>query len=674
MLVQLADITFGYAGESLFEDLTWQVNPGEHIGLVGPNGAGKSTLLRLLAGELDPERGQVARTRGVTVGYLHQSQEFRGDGTIRSALMAPFAGVLALREELAALTTRLEGDHDPQLLDRYGRVEEEYRHKDGYTLDNRVRELCGDVGFEERDLDRPIATLSGGERNQLELAIVLLAAPDLLLLDEPTNHLDAVACERLERVLASYAGAFVLVSHDRYLLDQVATKIVEVDGGGVEEYPAGWRNYVAERDKREELLLKAYERQREAIARTEDFIRRNLAGQQTNQAKSRRKMLERVERLELHKSAWQAASRLGLRFEVGARASGKEVLVAEELTAGYDAARPVCRGVGLTIYRGDRVGIVGRNGCGKTTLLKTLLGKVRPLGGTVRRGHELRLAYFDQKLEDLDEERSLIDEIRSVRGDLSPDAVRNYLARFRFFGDDVFRAVKGLSGGERNRLALAKMILRPANVLALDEPTNHLDIPARERLEGALTSYEGTLVVVSHDRFFLDQVCTRLIVMEDGLVETEPGNYSDVRARRDARQKLAAERAAAAAAAAPRPAADGSRGKRAVRGSGGFDGLGPSRGGGQSPPREDRSAAAQDYARRKAERNERQVMERRFQALEDEIAALEARRALVQAALAGDHGGDWQKLHGLVEEEQTLGETLTAKLAEWEELGARLGL
>jgi ATP-binding cassette subfamily F protein 3 len=642
MLVQLSNVSFGYAGVSLFEDLTWQVNPGEHIGLVGANGAGKSTLLRLLAGELAPESGQVARTRGVTIGYLHQSQEFRGEGTVRSALAAPFAGVLALREELGALTERLAHDHDPQLLARYGRLEEEYRHQEGYTLERRMRELTEDVGFEERDLDRPIATLSGGERNQLELAIVLLSAPDLLLLDEPTNHLDVVACERLERFLATYAKAFVLVSHDRYLLDRVATRMVEVDGGGLEDYPPGWANYIAERDKREKLLLKAYEQQRQETARTEEFIRRNLAGQKTNQAKSRRKMLEKMERLELHRSAWAAASHLGIRFEVGDRPSGKEVLVAEQLTAGHDAARPVCRHLDLTIYRGERVGVVGRNGCGKTTLLKTLLGKVRPLGGTVRRGHELRLAYFDQRLSDLDEERSLIEEIRSVRGDLSPDAVRTYLARFRFYGDDVFRAVKGLSGGERNRLALSKMMLRPANVLALDEPTNHLDIPARERLERALRAYEGTLVVVSHDRYFLDQVCTRLVLMDEGRVEQEPGNYSDHRARLDARAQAAAAAAAAAPAPAPRPT--------------------------------EKSAAAQDYARRKAERNERQSLERRFKSLEDEIAALEARHAELRATLAADHGGDWQQLNALVEEERSLGESLAAKLAEWESLGEKLGV
>jgi ATP-binding cassette, subfamily F, member 3 len=348
-------------------------------------------------------------------------------------------------------------------------------------------------------------------------------------------------------------------------------------------------------------------------------------------------MLEKIERLEWHASVWDAAGRIGLRFDPGDRPGGKEVFTTERLTVGYEADRPFCHDLDVTIYRGDRLGIVGRNGCGKTTLLKTLLGTVRPLAGTLRRGHEVKIGVFDQKLSDLDESRSLIEEIRAVRGDLSPDAVRNYLARFRFFGDDVFRTVKGLSGGERNRLSLGKMMLRPANVLALDEPTNHLDIPAREVLEQALRVFEGTILVVSHDRYFLDQVCTRLLVMEDGRVTPEVGNYSDYRYHQS---RLAS---AAPPTSAPPPARP-----------------------------EERSAAAQDYERRKQERNERDRRQRRLKALEDEIAALEARLAEVRATLAADHGGDWQKLHELVEEERRLDETLTARLTSWEQLGAEV--
>jgi ATP-binding cassette, subfamily F, member 3 len=632
MLVQLADIQFGYAGEDLLDGLTWQINPGDHIGLVGPNGAGKSTLLRLLAGELEPEAGQVARARGVRVGYLHQSQEFRGEGTIRGALLAPFAEVVAMGEELAALSLQLEADPAPETVARYGHLEEIYRQRGGYALEARLRELVADVGFSEADMARSIATLSGGERNRLELAKVILAAPDLLLLDEPTNHLDMQSCEKLEEVLATYPGAFVLVSHDRRLLDAVCREIVEVDDGSLEHYAGGWSIYVEERDKRRAQALALFQRQQEEIARTEDFIRKNLAGQKSTQAKSRRKMLEKIERLEWHRDVWADAGRIGLRFDIGDRVGGKEALVAEGLIFGYPGA-PLGSGLDLTVYRGERLGIVGPNGCGKSTLLQTLLGRMAPLAGTCRQGYDLRLGYFDQKLAGLDEERSLIEEIRSIRGDLSPDGVRNILGRFRFFGDDAFRVVKGLSGGERNRLALAKLMLRPANLLALDEPTNHLDIPAREVLERALRAYEGTLLVVSHDRYFLDQVCTRLVVFEGGALHQEVGNYSDWRHRR-------AARAAAEPAAAPRPV---------VRGAG-----------------------AEAYERDKAKKAERARLERRFAAVEAEIGEIEDQLAALRGRLASEHGGDWQKLHALVEEERGLARRLEERLGEWERLGEQV--
>jgi ATP-binding cassette subfamily F protein 3 len=663
MLVQLADITFGYSGDTLFEGLTWQINEGERIGLVGPNGAGKSTLLRLIAGTVAPETGQVARVRGVSIGYLQQSQEFHGEGTLHDALTAPFAEVLAMRAELEALAPRLD---DPAALARYGQLEETIRHLDGYSVEARVDQLAHDVGFGDADLARPVATLSGGEQNRLELAKVLLTAPDLLLLDEPTNHLDLAACERLEAFLANYPRAFVLVSHDRFFLDRVCTQIVDVDDGALETYRGGWSTYVEERAARRERLLAEVTRQKAEIERQEDFIRKNIAGQKTNQAKSRRKMLDKIERLTMTRDMWQDAGRIGLRFDPG-ETSGKDVLAAEKLAIGYEGQAPIAKDIDLAVYRGDRIGIVGPNGAGKSTLLKTLLGKLPPLGGQLRRGTNVRLGYFDQKLADLDESRSLIDEIRHSRGDLGPDQVRQYLAKFRFTGDDVFRVVKGLSGGERNRLTLAKMMLRPANLLALDEPTNHLDIPAREVLERALRHYEGTLLVISHDRFFLDEVCTRLIVIDDrGGVSDWPGNYSDWRRRSAAKAQASKVQVQAPASKPAAPAAK-------VQAPASKSATPASKSATPPPPAAaPAKAKADDFNQAKAAKAERQKQERKLQQLEQEIAELERKLAELRAQLAAAHGGDWQKLHGLVEEESDLAERLERRMSEWATLGAKL--
>jgi len=635
VLVQLADAHFGYPGTDIFTGLTWQVNAGDRIGLVGPNGSGKSTLLRLLDGRLQPDRGTVARARGLSMSYLKQSQEFVGSGKIFDALLKPFEKLLALHDELVALEKNLS---DEKALARYGELQERYGHEGGYSLESRVKALAQDLGFSAADLERSVDTLSGGERGRLELAKVLLEEPDLLLLDEPTNHLDVEATEHLEERLREWPKAFVLVSHDRYFLRAVCRDIVEVEAGKVVVYPGGYDRYVVEREERHERLNAAYERQAAEIARTEDFIRRNIAGQKTKQAKSRRKMLDKVERLARHQDEFAAAGNIGLRFSVGDHTGGKEALKAEHLDVGYPGAPPLIRDVNLIVYRGDRVGLVGPNGCGKSTLLKTLLGKLDPVGGVAMRGHEVRIGYFDQKLSDLDEEHSLIDEIRTVRGDFNEDVARNFLGRFRFTGDDGFKKVKGLSGGERNRLTLAKMMLRPRNLLALDEPTNHLDIPAREVLEDALDEYEGTIIVVSHDRYFLDRVVTKIVHVHDGRAEEHVGNYSDWKARE--KKKPAPPKIVEAKTA--------------------------------SPKRDDKAARLEEREKQKAQERELAKKQKRLGELEAKIAGAEREIAALNEKLAADHGGDWTKLHALVADKEKIEQRLKSWMAEWERLGEEL--
>src|SRR5215471_4674710 len=484
-LAQFSDASFAYPGTEILTGASMLIRPGDRLALLAPNGAGKSTVLRLLAGDIEADAGDIRVLGRASVAYLRQSQELSGAGTLLDALLEPFADLQRLHDQLIATEAELHTG-DAAILARYGEMQERYQHQGGYELEARVKRLTADVGFAESDLTRSFDTLSGGERGRLELAKVLVQKPDLLLLDEPTNHLDLAAIERLEAYLAEYEGAFVLVSHDRAFIRAVCREIVELDDGKFVRYPFGYDKYVIERDARLARARAEYERQKEHVEKTEDFIRRNLAGQKTKQAQSRRKMLEKLERLDRPDDQWQHAGKIALSFQTGGDLGSKETIRAPNLTVGYPGA-PILKNVTVNIYRGDKVGIVGPNGSGKSTLLSTLMGNLPPLAGRVEIGTGVRIGYFDQKLASLNEELTLVEEIRSVRADLSPEAVRTYLAKFRFFGDDPFRIVRGLSGGERSRLAMAKILLFPRNVLVLDEPTNHLDIPARETLEEALT-------------------------------------------------------------------------------------------------------------------------------------------------------------------------------------------
>ncbi len=632
-LAQFADASFAYPGNDILDGASLLIRPGDRLALVGPNGTGKSTALRLLAGDLQPDGGDVRVLGRASVAYLRQSQELSGAGTLLEALMEPFADLQRVHDELLALEGRLAAG-DAGDLERYGELQERYQRGGGYQLEARVKRLTADVGFTEADFGRPVDTLSGGERGRLELAKVLVRQPDLLLMDEPTNHLDLAAIERLETYLSEYEGAFVLVSHDRAFIRAVCNEIVELENGKLTRYPYRYDKYVVERAARLERAEAEYRRQKEHVDKTEDFIRRNLAGQKTKQAQSRRKMLEKLERLERPDDSWEHAGKIALSFQTGGDLGSKETIRAPKLTVGYPDA-PILRDVTVNIYRGDKVGIVGPNGAGKSTLLKTLIGELPPLEGRVEIGTGVRIGYFDQKLSTLDESLTLMDEIRSVRADLSPEVVRQYLAKFRFFGDDPFRTVRGLSGGERSRLAMAKIMLFPRNVLVLDEPTNHLDIPARETLEDALSAYEGTLITVSHDRYFLDRICTRLLVIDGTHVESHLGNYSDWRER--SRKQVAPP-----PAPAPVPV--------------------------ETKPAEKRAAATRETDKQR-EREQRRLA-RRVETLEADVSKLEAELAAVRADLAGDHAGDWQKLHALADRERELDALLTRRMAEWEAASA----
>ncbi len=646
MLLSLANASFGYAADLIFESLSFQVNPGEKLGVVGPNGHGKSTLLRLIAGTLPLETGERSVRRGIEIGYMRQSHEFPHDVSVHDLLMETFPEVLATVRRLAELHVRIDGgDHSAATLAELGDLQHRFEELDGWTLEARATALADEVGFGPDDLKRPAGSLSGGERTRFELARVLLRAPDVLLLDEPTNHLDLVQTEKLERRLAEYPNTFLVVSHDRAFLRAVCTGIVEVERRRAVRYAGGYDAWKKQREERMAKALEDYLRQHEHIEKVEDFIRRTSAGQKTKQAQSRRRMLEKMEKLERPEDVWEAATHLGMEFESGAHPGGREILRARGLTVGHPGKDPIVRDWEWTLYRGDRVGVVGPNGAGKTSLVEALLGRSRTLDGLAELGYQVSPGYLDQKLvTGLDERRSLVDEVRTVRPDLTIEGARDALARYRFLGDDVFKTVGGLSGGERCRLALLKISLEPHNLLLLDEPTNHLDIPACEVLERALERYDGTLLVISHDREFLDRVVTKILWVESGHVRPFEGNWSEARRR----MRSDEPRATSPAPAPPikPPATVAAETARA--------------------PRPDREES-------KRRRRERTQARTRLAKLEEEIAQFEARAKELAELLAKSPGGDWEKLHSLVNEEQELRGRLERRYREWERATDLLG-
>lgn len=513
-------------GIEVLKDVTWEVKPGDRIGLVGANGAGKSTQLRIISGETEPTSGEVVRPASLNIAYLTQEFEVEPTRTVRSEFWTVFEEANRVQTQLADVTHAM-GSADPDELDRLihelDRLQRQFEALDGYSLEAQIEKILPEVGFDPSDGDRLVSDFSGGWQMRMSLGKILLQDPDILLLDEPTNHLDLETIEWLENYLKGINTPMVVVSHDRQFIDRLCTQIVETERGVSTTYLGNYSAYLQQKAENLGTLQSTYERQQKEIEKQQAYIERfRASATRSTQAKSREKQLEKVERVD---APVGKVKTLKFQFPPAPR-SGREVVSVSDLTYSYDE-NLLFLGANLLVERGDRIAFLGPNGCGKSTLLRLMMGIEKPNEGKIELGkHNVVPGYFEQnQAEALDLNRKVIDIIHDEVPTWKNEEVRTLLGQFLFSGDTVFKPVSALSGGEKARLALAKMLLRPANLLILDEPTNHLDIPAKEMLEQALVEYDGTALIVSHDRYFISQVANKIVEVCDGELHLYNGNY-----------------------------------------------------------------------------------------------------------------------------------------------------
>ena len=538
-LISATNLGKSYGPVDIFSGINISVPKRARIGLVGTNGVGKTTLLRLLTGEELPSEGSIQKSKLLSIGYLPQESTLDSAGTLWEECRLALSHLERMKEQLGEMEARMAaGDADADLLDRYGSLQSSFEHKGGYTYENQIERTLTGLGFEESDHHKSLRILSGGQRTRAVLARLLLSDPDLLLLDEPTNHLDIEAMEWLEGYLRTWDGTVLLVSHDRYFLDQTVNTIWEMTPT-VEIYRGNYSAYLKQREARYERQLKEFKAQQQYIEKEEEFIKRNIAGQNTRQAQGRRTRLERL--LQDAKLAPpQNTKRIRLNLNAGGR-SGDLVLRTFGLKVGYHDDQKVLINVpDITLRRKECAALMGPNGAGKTTFLKTALGELAPLKGEAEMGASVRVGYFAQAHEKLHAEWTLVEEIQAAAPRMLEGEIRSYLATFLFSGEDVYKKVNVLSGGERGRLAMACLALQGANLLLLDEPTNHLDLPSQEILQRVLAEFNGTILLVSHDRFLVDGIATQVwqVRPEQKDLAVFEGNYSELRAEME-RQKAA---------------------------------------------------------------------------------------------------------------------------------------
>lgn len=554
-MLRLEHISKIYPSGEVLKDVNWEIKPGDRIGLVGVNGAGKSTQLKILAGEIEPTAGEIIRPASLRIAYLTQEFEVDPTRTVREEFWTVFTEANEIQNNLLRVQREME-TADPDQLDRLihqlDRLQRKFEALDGYGLDARIEKILPEMGFVPEDGDRLVSAFSGGWQMRMSLGKILLQEPNILLLDEPTNHLDLETIEWLETYLKGLNTPIVIVSHDREFLDRLCTQIVETERGVSTTYLGNYSTYLEQKALTREMQQSTFDRQQKELEKQQQFVDRfRASATRSTQAKSREKLLDKVERVEAPISDLKG---LHFQFQPAPR-SGLEVITIEDLTHTY-GDKILFLGANLEIERGDRIAFLGPNGAGKSTLLRFAMGMEKPTEGKVELGkHNVIPAYFEQnQAEALDLDKTAIETIQSAAPEWKHEEVRNLLGRFLFSGETVFKKVGSLSGGEKARLALAKMLLQPANLLILDEPTNHLDIPAKEMLENALQNYDGTVIIVSHDRYFISQVANKIVEIRDGELRVYRGNYHyylhkiEEEKQKAKQERIAAEKAAKEAA------------------------------------------------------------------------------------------------------------------------------
>jgi ATP-binding cassette subfamily F protein 3 len=636
MLFRLSEVYKSYSAHDILRGVSFQINLSEKVGLVGRNGAGKTTVFRLITGEEAPDAGEVVKINNLKLGLLEQHVDFTESETVHTAALSAFQRLHDIEAEMRRLEVQMAENPADEILEQYAELQNEFEREDGFTYTARAEAILLGLGFAKETWAHATKNLSGGQKNRLGLARLLLSQPDVLLLDEPTNHLDVNAVEWLENFLQSYEKTFVLISHDRYFLDRVCNRIIEIESGKAVSYKGNYSDFLVEREERRAAQQRAFENQQAFIAKNEDFVRRNIAGQKTKLAKSRRNMLERLERVDA-----VAAEKSQGNFQLKkVERAGNQVLTVENLSIGY-GEKALAKNIDFSLLRGEALGVIGGNGTGKTTFLKTILGDQRELSGKILWGAKTDTGYYSQNLEDLEARNEIIQELRRVAPLADNGELRGFLARFLFTGEDIFKRVADLSGGEKGRLALAKLIYSNKNVLILDEPTNHLDIPSREALEAALDAFQGTIITVSHDRYFLDRIATQILSFEENkTIEIFSGNYSEFHEWKGSRSFVASRQSSIAEKQFENRAADN----------------------------EQRTTDSAPLSK-----NQRQRIENRIKEIEKEIPATEERMAhfslqMSQPEIASNH----ERLQEVSQKFEETEKRIQSLYEEWERLSEEI--